>query len=109
MNQDEIGRKIVKKILVPNSVPTRPRQENSEKKKKKSIKAQKTKKPSFWHYLYPKWDEIGRERQEKSEKNFSPKFHSDTTRAREFQVKLQKNSKIQKNLIPAFFFLSKPG
>ena len=38
---DEIGREKEKKILLPNSVRTRPRQENSEKKDKKIEKIKK--------------------------------------------------------------------
>ena len=39
--RDEIGRESEKKILVPNSVRTRPRQENSKKKSKKIRKIKK--------------------------------------------------------------------
>ena len=38
---DEIGREREKKILLPNSVHTRPRQENSEKNSKKIEKIKK--------------------------------------------------------------------
>ena len=48
-----------KKILVPNSIHTRPGQEHSEKNCKK---IQKT---TFWHYFWPNWDKIGRERDKK--------------------------------------------
>ena len=51
-----------KKDLDPNSVRTRPGQENSEKNRKKNQKINKT---NFWHYFLPKWDEIGREREKK--------------------------------------------
>ena len=50
------------KILVPNSVLTRLGLENSKKKIAKKLKKKKT---SFRHYLYPKWDEKGRERAKK--------------------------------------------
>ena len=59
---NEIGREREKKILLPNSVHTRPRQENSEKNSKKIEKIKKT---SFRHYFLPKRDEIGREREKK--------------------------------------------
>ena len=70
---DEIGREREKKILVPNSVHARPRQENSEKKGKE---IERTKKTSFRHYFLPKWDEIGREREKK---NFPSEFRSYST------------------------------
>ena len=69
-------RKREKKILDPNSVHTRPGQENSEKNRKKNQKINKT---NFWHYFLPKWDEIGREREKK--KNSTPEFCSYPTRA----------------------------
>ena len=53
-----------KKILVTNSVHTRPRQENSKKNSKK-IKKIKKKKTSFQQYSYLKRDEIGQEREKK--------------------------------------------
>ena len=56
-----MGREREKKKLVPSPVNTRPGRENSEKNSKK---IQKKKKPSLWHYFYPKRDEIGRERVE---------------------------------------------
>ena len=52
-----------KKNLVPNSVHTRPAQENSEKNCKKIQKLKKKK--SFWPYFWPDWDQIGREREKK--------------------------------------------
>ena len=39
--QDEVGQESEKKILLPNSVHTRPRQQNSEKNSKKIEKIQK--------------------------------------------------------------------
>ena len=51
-----------KKILLPNFVQARPRQENSEKNGKR---IEKTKKTSFRHCFLPKRDEIGREREKK--------------------------------------------
>ena len=59
---DEICReREKKKILLPNSVPTGPGLENSQKKKKNS----RNYKTSFWHYFYPIREEIGREREKK--------------------------------------------
>ena len=90
-----------KKNLVPNSVHTRPGDENSEKNRKKIQKFWKT---PFQHYFLPKREEIGR----KSEKNFSPEFHSYLTRARKFKKKIAKKFKKLKNLFPALF-LAKNG
>ena len=58
MRKDEKERK---KILVPNSVHTRPGRENSKKNSKKFKKF----KSLFQHYVYRKWVERGREREEK--------------------------------------------
>ena len=49
-----------KKILVPNSVPTRAEQENSKKNSKRILKINKT---SFRHCFYPNLYEIGQERE----------------------------------------------
>ena len=57
------AKKEKKKILLPNSVHTRPRQENSEKNSKKIEKIKKT---CFRYYFLPKRDEIGREREKKN-------------------------------------------
>ena len=70
-----------KKILLPNSVHTRPRQENSEKNSKKIEKIKKT---CFRFYFLPKQDEIGRER---GKKYFTSEFRSNSTRARKFRKK----------------------
>ena len=91
-----------KKILVPNSVHTRPGQENSKKNRKK--KHQKTKKPSFQYYFLPKRDEIGRKREKK---NFSPEFRSNSAR-KKIVKKIGKKFQKLKNLFPALF-LSKMG
>ena len=72
----KIGRESEKKILVPNSVPTRPGLENS---KKKEIKFKKLKKTSFRRYFYPIRDDLGREREKKK---FSPEFRSNPILAR---------------------------
>ena len=53
-----------KKNLVPNSIRSRPGQENSKKKK------QKIKKKSFRHYFYRNRDEIGREREKNLVSNY---------------------------------------
>ena len=63
-----------KKILVPNSVHTRPEQENS---KKNSKKIKNIKKFNFGIISIQK----GWQRPRKREKNFSPKFSSYPRRA----------------------------
>ena len=50
--RDEIGREREKKVLVPNSVHTRPRKENSEKNSKK---IQKIKKPLSGNISSQNW------------------------------------------------------
>ena len=77
-----------KKTLVPNSLPTRPWLENSNKKWQKILKNQKT---SFQHYSYPKWDDIGQEREKR---NVSPELRSSLSWARKFQK--TNSNKIQK-------------
>ena len=69
-----------KKNLVPNSVHTRPRIENSEKNSK-NIKKLKN---LFLALFLAK---TGRARTRKREKNFSPEFRSYSTRARKFRKK----------------------
>ena len=76
-----LAKKEKKKILLPNSVHTRPRQENSEKNSKKIEKIKKT---CFRYYFLPKRDQIGREREKK---NFTSEFRSYSTRARKFRKK----------------------
>ena len=99
--RDEIYREREKKILVPNSVHTRPGQENS---KKNSKKIQKIKKPLSGNIFR----QNGIRQAKKKKKNFRPEFRSYSTRARKFRRKQQKNSKITKNLFPALF-LAKTG
>ena len=72
--RDEIGREREKKILVPNSVHTRPGQENSEKSSKKIQKIKK---------LYSDIISIqkGLREAEKERKKFSPEFRSYPSRA----------------------------
>ena len=98
MRQAEIQKK---KILPPNSVDSRPRQENSEKNSKKIEKIKKT---SFRHYFLPKRDEIGRER-EKKNKNFTSEFRSCLTEGRKLRKKQEKNLK---NLKTSFRHYSQP-
>ena len=76
-----IGREREKKILLPNSVHIRPRQENFEKNSKNIEKIKKT---SFQNYFLPKRDEIGREREKKK---FTSEFRLYSTWARKFRKK----------------------
>ena len=78
--QDEIGRETEKKILVLNSIRTKPEQENFKKKAKK-IKKLKNLFPALF------FAKTGRDRPRKREKNFSPEFHSYSTRGRKFRKK----------------------
>ena len=80
-----------KKILVPNSVHTRPWQENSEKYGKK---IQKTKKTSFRHYFYPKRDEIIRESEKKI---LVPTFIHSRPELENSEKNSKKNHKIKKH------------
>ena len=89
------------KILVPNSVPTRPEQANS---KKNSKKFRKIKKTPFRHYFYPKRDEIG----SKSEKKILVPNSVPTRPRLENSKKKVKKFKKFKNIIPTLF-LSKTG
>ena len=93
-----------KKILVPNSVHTRPGQENSEKA---SIKIRKIIKP-LQSIVF---SQIGMRYAEGARKNFSPEFRSYSTLTRKFRKKLQKNSKNFKKLKHLFptLFLAKTG
>ena len=89
--RDEIERKSENKILLQNSVHTRPGQKNSEKKSKKIQKNYKT---SSRHYFLPKRDEIGR----KSENKI---LLRNSVHTRNGQENSEKNSKkIQKIIKP---------
>ena len=81
----------MKKILVPNSVHTRPGQENFEKKTKKKSKN-----------LFPELflAKTGVDRSKKREKIFCPEFRSYSARARKFRKKGEKKIKKSKNLFP---------
>ena len=98
---DEIGGEREKKILYPNTVHTRPGQENSEKNRKK-IKKLKNHFPALF------LAKTGLDRPRKREKKFSPKFCSYPTRARKLQKKIAKKFKNLKNIILALF-LAKTG
>ena len=76
--RDEIAQEREKKILVPNSIHTRPGQENS---KQNSKKIQKIKKVNF----YPKRAERGREREKKISVPYS-------VHTRQGQENFEKNS-----------------
>ena len=86
------AKKEKKKILLPNSVHTRPRQENSEKNSKK---IEKTKKTCFRYYFLPKRDQIGREREKK-------KFYF------RIQFVLDSGKKIPKKIVKKLKKLKKP-
>ena len=74
-------------MVDPNSVQTRPGQENSEKNIKK--KKKKIKNPFPTLFLA----KMGWDRPRKREKNFRPEFCSYTTRGRKFRKKYLKNSR----------------
>ena len=82
-----------KKILVPNSVHTWPREENSEKKIAKKFKKLKNHFPALF------LAKTGQHWPRKREKKFSPEFCSCPTRARKFQKKFKQ----LKKLIPVLF------
>ena len=83
-----------KKILVPNSVHTWPREENSEKKIAKKFKKLKNHFPALF------LAKTGQHWPRKREKKFSPEFHSYSTRARKFRKKIAKKLK---NLFPVLY------
>ena len=90
---DETGREREKKILVPNSVHTRPRKENSEKKLVKKYKKLKNFFPTLF-LARTGWDWARR-----GEKNFSPEFRSYSTPEKKWAKKFKK----LKNFFPALF------
>ena len=87
-------RPINRKNLVPNSVHTRPEQENCKKNRKKKSKN-----------LFPAFfiAKTGWDRPKKRKKHFSREFRSYSTRARKFQKKIAKILKKLENLFLAFF------
>ena len=85
-----------KKILIPNSVHTRPEQENSQKNNKKSRKIIKHLPGNFF-------SQNGIRNDEKEGKNFSPEFRSYSTRARKFRKIYLKNSKNYKTFSRHYF------
>ena len=99
--REEIGREREKKILVPNSVHSRPRQENSNKNFKKIQKILKT---SSRLYFQPKRDQIGRAREKKI-------LVPNSVHTRPRQENSKKNSKKFKKLKNLFqaIFLAKTG
>ena len=76
-----MGQEREKKILVPNSVHTRPGQENSERNGQKIKKKLKNPFPALV------LAETGWDGPRKREKHFSPEFRSYSTRARKFRKK----------------------
>ena len=87
-----------KKNFIPNSIPTRPVHENSQKiaKKLKNI------------ILALFQSKLGGDRSRKMEKKFRVKFRSNPTRSRKFQKNKAKKFKKLKDIILTLF-LSKPG
>ena len=92
----------MKKILVPNSVHTRPGQENFEKNRKKKIKKLKNLFPELFLV------KTGVDRPKKREKKFCPDFRSYSAWGRKFRKKIAKKFKKLKNLFPTLF-LAKTG
>ena len=97
-NRDEIRWERVKKILVPNSVHTRPGQENSEINRKIFKKF----KNLFLALFFAK---TGWDRTRKRGKHFSPEFCSHPTQARKFGKNIAKKFKKLKNLFAALFLV----
>ena len=91
----------MKKILVPNSVPTQPKLENSKKKIAKKLKKLKS---LFQHYVYAKRVEGDREREKR---NLVP----NSVHTRPAQESSERNRKKFKKLKNPFLalFLAKTG
>ena len=92
-----MGQEREKKILLPNSVPTRPGHENFEKNRKKIQKVKN---------LFPALflAKTGWDGPRKREKNFSPKFRSYSNRGRKFQKKIEKKIKKIKKPLSGIIF-----
>ena len=88
------AKKEKKKILLPNFVHTRPRQENSEKNSKK---IEKIKKPLSDIFFQLKWDEIGREREKKI---LLPNSVQSRLGQENYEKNCKKIEQIKKNLFP---------
>ena len=95
---DETGRESEKKILVPNPVHTRPRQENSKKNSKKIQKISKILFPTLF------LAKMGWDRPRKGEKNFCPEFRSCLTPERKFRKKISKKIQKIKKLLSSIIF-----
>ena len=91
MRQDDIGRERDKRILDPNSAPTRPGGANYKKKQQKNSKNQRT---TIRHYFQPNWDETGREREQR---NLDPNSTHTRPGGENSKKKQQKNLKNLKN------------
>ena len=98
---DEIGREREKKVLVPNSVHTRPRQENS---KKNSKKIQKIKKPLSGNIS----SQNGMIQAGKGRKKFQARIPLIMHPGKKILKKIAKKFKKLKNLFQAIF-LAKTG
>ena len=83
----------MKKILDPNSVTTRSRQENSEKNTKK------LKNPFLALFLA----KMGWDKPRKREKNFSPEFRSNSAREENCEKNSKKIQKIKKPISGIIF------
>ena len=88
----------MKKILVPNSIHTRPGQENFKKIEKK--KSQKIKKNLFPELFLAK---TGVDRPENREKKILPRFSFIIGLGKKIPKKIAKKFKKLKNLFPALF------
>ena len=106
-----MDREIEKKILVPNSVQTRPGQENYEKNSKKIQKIKKPlsgiiyslngirqlrKREKEFQTRIPFLLDAGKKIPKRIAKKFSPEFRSYSTRTRKFRKKQKKIKKIKK-------------
>ena len=95
--RDEIGRERRKKILAPNSVHTRPRQENSEKNSKK---IQKIKEP-LSDIIYSQHRMLLAQREKKKFQSRIP-FKQDP--GKKISERIAKKFKKLKNVFPSLFF-----
>ena len=99
--RDEIGREREKKILVPNSVPTRLRQEYS---KKNSKKIREIKKPLSGKIPI----QNGMRQAEKGRKKFQSRIPFILDPVKKIPKKIARKFKLIKNVFPALF-LAKTG
>ena len=93
--RDEIDRKREKKILAPNSIHTRPWQENSEKNSKKIWKI----KNLFPAIFQVKQDGIGRERENKNLDPNSVPTQPELENSKKNSKKIQKIQKLNSDIM----------